>query len=250
MRLKPAYFKVVEPLRVWRHVGMSESNTYIGRSLAITTVKDAVDAVPGDELHDLPGGTFVTGPDGTFEVSLAPPVPILESRHHHVLPQTLVAGLVSAGRLSEIRSPRAKVDYGAPRKATSANRLPRLHPDVRRCDPSPELRLARGITDRVVAAMGDVPYTRRSNDVSADAAARDIVTVEGGTITVAAVVGRVMVVFTEALAPRVTAGLSSGGERRVTLDDPASARDLAGALADDIGTMVAEAHEPVTGPRM
>ncbi len=252
MRLAPAHFTVVQPFRVWRHVGKSDSNTHVGRSRVVTTVKDAVDAVPGDEVHDLPGGTFVTGPAGTFEVSLKPPVPIMESRYHHVGSEILLRELAAAGRVAAVPAATLRADYGASRKAVDANRLPPLHAEVRRAEPSPELRLANTVADAFLEPLADLPQgrIRASADVTAYAPARERVDVEdAGTFEVSATVGRVVVRFTEGLAPAVTAGTMRDGLRHVSFDDPATAAGEALAMAGSIGRGLAE-REMEPAPRM
>ena len=250
MRLSPAYFTVAQPFRVWRHVGKCDSNTHIGRSRAVTTVLDAVDALPGDEVHDLPGGTFVTGPDGTFQVSLRPPVPILESRHHYVSPENLLRELASAGRVAAIPAPMLRADYGAARRAVDANRLPPLSAEVRRAEPSPELRLANALVDAFLEPLAGMPNgrIRTSRDVTCDGPARARTDVEdGGTFEASATVGRVVVRFSDALAPGVTLGTMRDGLRHVSFDDPATAARDAAALATSVGRTLAS-EEPAPSP--
>ena len=54
-----AYFRVTEPFDCYLLVGVSESNTYTGRSMVFGNVYQRVTLRPGDEIHDLFGGVFV-----------------------------------------------------------------------------------------------------------------------------------------------------------------------------------------------
>lgn len=53
------YFEVTEPFNVEVRVGLAESNTFIGSSMALETVYQTVRVEPGDELHLLVGGDFL-----------------------------------------------------------------------------------------------------------------------------------------------------------------------------------------------
>jgi hypothetical protein len=54
-----AYFRVVESFDCYVRVGLSDSNTYAGRSMVCGNVYRKVTLKRGDEIHDLFGGVFV-----------------------------------------------------------------------------------------------------------------------------------------------------------------------------------------------
>jgi hypothetical protein len=54
-----AYFRVVAPFDCYALVGLSDSNTYAGRSMVCGNVYRKLSLQIGDEIHDLFGGVFV-----------------------------------------------------------------------------------------------------------------------------------------------------------------------------------------------
>jgi hypothetical protein len=54
-----AYFRVTAPFDCYVLVGLSDSNTYMGRSMICGNVYRKVTLRRGDQIHDLFGGVFV-----------------------------------------------------------------------------------------------------------------------------------------------------------------------------------------------
>ena len=162
-----SYFAVKEPFRIWRHVGHSQSNTYIGSSRVFNTVKNAEVAKPGDELHCLVGGTFLVRGGVAHEISLKPPVHIFEAKYHNTPAERIAEDLEKGGRLSKLQSA-TKVDYAAARKALAANRLPDLHAETVHVEDSPEMttlrKASRGLVDRLADAGLDAEARYRDVD--------------------------------------------------------------------------------------
>jgi hypothetical protein len=55
-------FQVEEEFRIYRLAGMFASNSYYGSARISMAKNEAVNARPGDEIHVLPGGTFLSRP--------------------------------------------------------------------------------------------------------------------------------------------------------------------------------------------
>ncbi len=123
---KNRFFRFRKPVRWFREVGLSPSNTCIGRSRAIDTVHEQVLAEPGDVVHLLVGGTFLVRQNGDVEEGrFKLPKPILEKSYgpsETVL--DIVVAMVKQGLCEEITGSETRPDYGAVRKATTAKRYP------------------------------------------------------------------------------------------------------------------------------
>lgn len=77
------YYTALESFQVLRAVGSKPSNTYIGASRVIDTVYETVDVLPGEEIHDLVGGTFHIDSGGnSHAIRLTEPVHIFEAKYH------------------------------------------------------------------------------------------------------------------------------------------------------------------------
>lgn len=137
------YFTVEKPFRIYRHVGHSASNTYIGRSRAINTVMEARNAKAGDEIHALVGGTFLVRGGETWEISLRPPKPLLEKSYGGASAQSMLAG--QTGLVREIPKGTSEADYSGSRKAIEANILPELHAVIIHVELSPEAELLEAL---------------------------------------------------------------------------------------------------------
>jgi len=76
-------FRVEKPFRIYRRIGDSPSNTYVGRSMAFNPIYEARNVQPGDEIHVLPGGTYqvekATGK--TWSIDLKAPKHIFEKTY-------------------------------------------------------------------------------------------------------------------------------------------------------------------------
>ena len=59
MSLTSSYSTPVRPINLFVLEGHTPTNTYIGRSQAFANVYSQEQAVPGDEIHELSGGTFL-----------------------------------------------------------------------------------------------------------------------------------------------------------------------------------------------
>ena len=126
MRLGNRYFAFQKPVRWFRAVGLSDSNTYIGASRAIDTVHAQVLAEPGDVIHSLGGGTFLVRADGRIETGrFKLPKHIFEKTYGR--PETdldLLVAMEDRGLCAEIDAPAGPFDYAAPRRAVDARRFP------------------------------------------------------------------------------------------------------------------------------
>jgi hypothetical protein len=146
------YFEVARPFQIYRHVGHSPSNQWIGRSRAITTVMAAENTRPGDVVHSLCGGDFLVRGDKTFPISLTVPKPLFEHSYggrqssHAILDDRAKAGFAK-----EVDKPAVDGDYNGARNAVSANRLPEYRAQIVPVEPSPEyaalLGLAKTLSD-------------------------------------------------------------------------------------------------------
>ena len=65
-----AYFRVIECFEVLRLIGISESNTWVGRSRMFGNVYERRILRPGDQVHDLFGGVFVLLGEAVFRARM------------------------------------------------------------------------------------------------------------------------------------------------------------------------------------
>lgn len=148
-----AYYRVAAPFRVYAHVGVSESNTWVGSSRVFTTVKEAWNARPGDVLHVLPGGTFLSRGKECWEVGLKAPAPFFEGKYHYTPPERVAENLAKTGRLEACEKPALAIDFKGLRNKVSSNRLPPLRPEVFEIEPSPEAEFLKGLSEPFEAAV-------------------------------------------------------------------------------------------------
>jgi hypothetical protein len=139
--IQNAFFVVERPFRFYRQIGISQSNTWIGRSQVFTNVHHALNAVPGDEFHALVGGLFVAdrrdGGPSAAPARLSAPKPPLEKNYGSQPADRILRGMVERGLVREIpRSEARAVDYVAAREAASAELAPH-RPAVIELVPSP-----------------------------------------------------------------------------------------------------------------
>ena len=137
MGMATSYFRVLEPLRVWKVVGSSPSNTWIGSSRSINSVTEVSNARAGDEIHALPGGLFMGDASGAHEIRLRPPVPLLQARYHRFDQDAFLKSMVSAGVLEPMANPSARIDYVKARESAKRT-FPEFHPEEILLEPSPE----------------------------------------------------------------------------------------------------------------
>lgn len=138
-----SFFRTLQPFRYYRQAGQSPSNTWIGRSQAITNVHHALNAEPGDEFHALVGGLYVAdrrdGAPSAAPARLSPPKPPLEKDYGSQPADAVLRDMVNRGLVEEIpRSEARAVDYASARTAASARLAPH-RPAVIELVPSPQM---------------------------------------------------------------------------------------------------------------
>lgn len=125
--------------RVFRHLGTSASNCYVGASRAFLTVMEAINARTGDEIHTLVGGTFMVRDGVVSPISLRAPKPLFEKSYGGHDPDSVVMKrYVKRGLATEIPAPSGKFDYAAARERVFNNHLRELHPEIVHVENSPE----------------------------------------------------------------------------------------------------------------
>lgn len=162
------FFAVEKPFRIWRHVGTSPSNTWIGSSRSINTVMEARNSEPGDQIHALVGGTFLVRGKEAWRISIRAPKPILEKSYGGYESDAFVLAR-RTDVLSEIPQPADKIDYNAPRLAIEANRLRELHPEVIEVEPSPGMELLKAMVGRYAEELSAAgrKFSVKAEDVNA-----------------------------------------------------------------------------------
>lgn len=149
------FYEVVEPFFHFRRVGHAESNTYIGRSMALTTVYESHNAEPGTQIHALVGGTFHIDGDEPHDIALNLPKPILEKTYFRRPDSYYLDQLAARGALKVIDKPQAKIDYASGRKTKE---FPPLSGQLITIDRSNEFETIRfgcpDLKDAVEAANG------------------------------------------------------------------------------------------------
>jgi hypothetical protein len=123
------FFKVEQPVLVLKLRGYCETNTHIGRSMALTTVKEAVNAVKGDEIHALVGGTFLVRKDGSVsEVALVKAKHVFEKSYGgHVTDRQRLEAIAKNGSIVETETPKSVSAY---RPEKLDERFPKLHAEI------------------------------------------------------------------------------------------------------------------------
>lgn len=134
-----AFFRVEQPFQVFKHVGISASNSYAGASRIFATVMEAINSRPGDEIHALVGGTFLKRGNEVFPISLKPRKPPFEKSYGSQSAAEVMAHRAKVGLVVQIPEPHSRPDYSAANKRVSANHLRDLHPEIVHVDDSPEL---------------------------------------------------------------------------------------------------------------
>lgn len=123
------YFRVNEPFLVLKPLGTCETQTYVGASMALRTVKEAFNAVPGDEIHALMGGTFlVTKEGGVTEISIVKPKHVYESKYGFRRNGDRLGDFIASGALQSIENPIGVAQYRDPHK--SERKFPKLHNEI------------------------------------------------------------------------------------------------------------------------
>lgn len=109
-----SFWKVNQPFRIYERYGTSDSNTWVGRSKALTANFWALNAKPGEQIHVLPGGTFLIRQDGTgAPIRFEPPKHIFEKTYGGAPTDTQrLERLTKLGRAETIdKSQIIKADY-------------------------------------------------------------------------------------------------------------------------------------------
>lgn len=117
------YFETIEPVFYFEKIGISLSNTYIGRSRAFDNVYVGRNSEPEDVFHLLVGGDFVVSAAGKVrEIAFWHPKPLLE-KTYGPRPQSsdLFERLAKQGVARRVPEPRGKADY-----ASCRNNQPQL----------------------------------------------------------------------------------------------------------------------------
>lgn len=112
------YFETTEPVFYFEKIGISLSNTYIGRMRAFDNVYVGRNSEPEDVFHLLVGGDFIVGADGKVrEIALWHPKPLLE-KTYGPLPKSsdVFERLTTQGIARRISEPSEKTDYASCRK--------------------------------------------------------------------------------------------------------------------------------------
>ena len=123
------FYRVAKPLLVLKHRGRCTTNDFVGASMMLRLVKEAVQAKPGDEIHALIGGCFLVDTAGAVsEFSLRTRTGAFERVHGgFVRDQDLLASLAKIGYMTEVEGPVQKPDY---RKNPADERFEHLHDEV------------------------------------------------------------------------------------------------------------------------
>lgn len=158
------YFETIEPVFYFEKIGISLSNTYIGRSRAFDNVYIGRNSEPEDVFHLLVGGNFVVGADGKVrEIALWHPKPILE-KTYGPLPKAsdVFERLAVRGIARRVPEPTRKTDY-----ASCRNNLPQL--------PENHFRLRYDAKSTTLEALEDrgAPVREMASDLGLQIAVRD-----------------------------------------------------------------------------
>jgi len=124
-----AFYRIEEPLLVLKHRGRCTTNDYIGASMMLRLVKEAVLAKPGDEIHALIGGCFLVTKAGDIsEFSMRTRGGAFEhSQGGFTRDQDILASLVKTGCMSEIEGPTQRLNY---RQNPANEQFENLHDEV------------------------------------------------------------------------------------------------------------------------
>ncbi|MDW9481700.1 hypothetical protein GOB57_23925 [Sinorhizobium meliloti] len=158
------YFETIEPVFYFEKIGISLSNTYIGRMRAFDNVYIGRNSEPDDVFHLLIGGDFVVGADGKVrEITLWHPKPILE-KTYGPLPKSsdVFERLAAQGIARRVPEPTGKTDY-----ASCRNNLPQL--------PENHFRLRYDAKSTTREALEDLaaPMTEIASGLGLQVAVRD-----------------------------------------------------------------------------
>jgi hypothetical protein len=109
------YFETIEPVFYFEKIGISLSNTYIGRLRAFDNVYVGRNSEPDDVFHLLVGGDFVVNSHGEVrEIALWHPKSLLEKSYGPPRRASDVFELLSAqGIARQVPEPTGKTDYAA-----------------------------------------------------------------------------------------------------------------------------------------
>lgn len=177
-----SYYRVIEPIHYFEVVGSSPSNTWIGSSQAIDRVFEAKNAKPGDTMHILAGGKFISREDGSAaEIAFWMPKPILEKSYGPGDDANILfEQMASLGRAEKIENPQVKIDFAGlrnrPMMAGNVTRLRRIEHSTT----FEELRNLASMIDEVgfmnglVTRMRDFAQTRWATQLFCDLSDRPV----------------------------------------------------------------------------
>lgn len=112
MPLHPEYLAVHKTFRYYRQVGISLSNTWVGRSQAFNNVYEVLNSKEGDTLADLPGGLFMIDTDGLVSpILLRAPTPLFEKSMGPSPEYSEILRFKANGTASLIDKPDIPIDY-------------------------------------------------------------------------------------------------------------------------------------------
>lgn len=180
-----SFFEVAGPFRIFRHVGVSASNSYVGASRMFATVMEAINAQPGDEIHTLAGGTFLIRDGGIGPISLRAPKPPFEKNYGgDESDATIMKNYVKEGLAVEIPRPAGKIDYAVARQRVHDNLLPAFHREIVHVEDSPRFAEMRAIVDAFVQelALAGIAPTVKAQDITAYGGPQFDVVVDGQRI--------------------------------------------------------------------
>lgn len=120
------WFRFVEPTEVYEAVGLSDSNTWIGRSRAITTVFRKRTVGPNDLFAFLPGGLFLVEDGMGKQIKFVLPKPPLEKSYGE-LPESkrAIERLGEQGKIETAERYTGPINW-----RPELLRLPELHPQL------------------------------------------------------------------------------------------------------------------------
>ncbi len=239
------YFKVIEPFRIWRNVGVSPSNSYIGSSRMLTTVMEARNAKPGDEIHALVGGVFLVRGNECWPIGLsAPKESPFEKSYGIYSPAEELARNVK--HVEAMEKPASTPDYGMARKAVSDNLLREFHPQVIQVEASPDLEKLRAIFADVSDEIG-VTLGLKEKDITAYSGATITFELDGKKASLLIGGAGMIIADLPDDMPSATAPFEScnAGRGRIYLRDAVTSDTVAAEL---IREFVATIHGPAPRP--
>ncbi|AOG03019.1 hypothetical protein [Bosea sp. RAC05] len=239
------YFKVIKPFRIWRSIGISPSNAYVGSSRMLTTVKEARNALPGDEIHALVGGEFLVRGNECWPIGLSPPKESpFEKSYGLYRPAEMLAQDVK--HVEAMPKPASAPDYGLANQQVSNNLLREFHPQVIQVEASPDLEKLREIVADVRDEIG-AELTLKEKDITAYSGATITFELEGKKASLMISGAGMIIAELPEDMPSAVAPFESclSGRGRIYLRDAVASETMAAEL---IREFVAAIHGPAARP--